>query len=175
MDRMDQSSRNQTSGGVGGPVAWGDVIGTLGDQADLLGALNAKAPAAHTHGAFSSMDAGFVPASGGGTTNFLRADGSWAAPAGGGGGSALPWNAVVVTVDLRGSYQHEQTIADASIVAGDVIDIRLDDCDVDDENEPDMLDLILMRAKAGTGTVEIVLTFLQRTSGPVKLLWRKSS
>lgn len=32
----------------------------------------------------SSTDAGLAPASGGGTTNFLRADGTWAAPAGGG-------------------------------------------------------------------------------------------
>ena len=35
-------------------------------------------------------DAGLAPASGGGTTNFLRADGTWAAPAGGGGGGASP-------------------------------------------------------------------------------------
>lgn len=34
-----------------------------------------------------SADPGLVPASGGGTTNFLRADGTWAAPGGGGGGS----------------------------------------------------------------------------------------
>lgn len=33
-------------------------------------------------------NAGLAPASGGGTTNFLRADGTWAAPAGGGGGGA---------------------------------------------------------------------------------------
>jgi hypothetical protein len=32
----------------------------------------------------TSTDAGLAPASGGGTTNFLRADGTWAAPAGGG-------------------------------------------------------------------------------------------
>ena len=36
----------------------------------------------------SSGDAGLAPASGGGTTNFLRADGTWAAPSGGGGGGA---------------------------------------------------------------------------------------
>lgn len=35
---------------------------------------------------FSSSDAGVVPSSGGGTTNFLRADGTWDAPSGGGGG-----------------------------------------------------------------------------------------
>jgi hypothetical protein len=34
----------------------------------------------------SSTDAGLVPASGGGTANFLRADGTFAAPPGGGGG-----------------------------------------------------------------------------------------
>ena len=35
---------------------------------------------------FTSGLKGLVPASGGGTTNFLRADGTWAAPPGGGGG-----------------------------------------------------------------------------------------
>lgn len=35
---------------------------------------------------FTSTDAGLVSGSGGGTSNFLRADGTWAAPAGGGGG-----------------------------------------------------------------------------------------
>lgn len=37
----------------------------------------------------TSTDAGLAPASGGGTDNFLRADGTWAAPAGGGGGTPL--------------------------------------------------------------------------------------
>jgi hypothetical protein len=36
---------------------------------------------------FTSALKGLVPASGGGTTNYLRADGTWAAPAGGGGGT----------------------------------------------------------------------------------------
>ncbi len=35
----------------------------------------------------TSGDAGLAPASGGGTTNFLRADGTWVVPGGGGGGS----------------------------------------------------------------------------------------
>ena len=37
---------------------------------------------------FTTAAKGLAPASGGGTTNFLRADGTWAAPAGGGGGGA---------------------------------------------------------------------------------------
>jgi hypothetical protein len=36
---------------------------------------------------FTSALKGLAPASGGGTTNFLRADGTWAVPAGGGGGT----------------------------------------------------------------------------------------
>jgi hypothetical protein len=39
---------------------------------------------------FTTSLKGLAPASGGGTTNFLRADGTWAAPAGGGGGGASP-------------------------------------------------------------------------------------
>jgi hypothetical protein len=38
---------------------------------------------------FTSTLKGLAPASGGGTTNFLRADGTWAAPAGGGGGNVI--------------------------------------------------------------------------------------
>ena len=38
---------------------------------------------------FTSALKGVVPASGGGTTNFLRADGVWTAPPGGGGGGAV--------------------------------------------------------------------------------------
>ena len=43
---------------------------------------------------FSSSLSGAVPASGGGTSNFLRADGTWAAPAGGSG--------TVTSVDVSG-------------------------------------------------------------------------
>jgi len=39
----------------------------------------------YSGGGFTSSTQGIVPASGGGTTNFLRADGTWAVPAGGGG------------------------------------------------------------------------------------------
>jgi hypothetical protein len=45
---------------------------------------------------FTSTLKGLVPSSGGGTSNFLRADGSWAAPSGGSGGLTL----TVVEKDL---------------------------------------------------------------------------
>lgn len=42
--------------------------------------LNGKAASNHTHSNASATAAGFLPKLGGGTTNFLRADGTWAQP-----------------------------------------------------------------------------------------------
>lgn len=42
--------------------------------------LNGKAATSHTHSAATTSAAGFLPKLGGGTTNFLRADGTWAKP-----------------------------------------------------------------------------------------------
>jgi len=58
-------------------------------DAELTAALGSYAPLNHSHALFTSSTAGFVPASGGGAVNFLRADGTWAAPPGGGGGGGL--------------------------------------------------------------------------------------
>ena len=53
---------------------------------------------------FTSSAAGLVPASGGGTTNFLRADGSWAAPSGGGGGGSGSGTVTSVTFTGDGIF-----------------------------------------------------------------------
>lgn len=60
----------------------GRVTAGTGDPEDLTGT-----QATSLLDVFTSSLNGLAPASGGGTTNFLRADGTWAAPAGGGGGS----------------------------------------------------------------------------------------
>ena len=59
----------------------GRVTAATGDPEDLTGT-----QATTLLDVFTSALKGLAPASGGGTTNFLRADGTWAAPAGGGGG-----------------------------------------------------------------------------------------
>ena len=46
---------------------------------------------------FTSSLNGLAPLSGGGTSNFLRADGTWAAPSGGGGGASLTTGPFVLT------------------------------------------------------------------------------
>lgn len=101
--------------GVGGGAAWGSITGTLSNQTDLSTALAAKVPTARSVATtaplagggdlssdrtlsvatFGSGASGVVPASGGGSSNFLRADGTWTAPPGGSGG-----NYVAATVDF---------------------------------------------------------------------------
>lgn len=91
-----------------GYAEWGFIEGTLASQTDLQAALNGKAALVHTHvatditdstmagramltaasataqtallDAFTSGAKGLAPASGGGTVNYLRADGTWANP-----------------------------------------------------------------------------------------------
>jgi hypothetical protein len=75
--------------------ATGFVAGDLGTLArqtdnDSLWMLTATTPTwvqVGVSSTFTSGAAGLAPASGGGTSNYLRADGTWAAPSGGGGGS----------------------------------------------------------------------------------------
>jgi hypothetical protein len=63
----------------------GRVSASTGDPEDLTGT-----QATTLLDVFTSSLKGLAPSSGGGTTNFLRADGTWAAPSGG-GGSLSPW------------------------------------------------------------------------------------
>lgn len=53
---------------------------------------------------FTSGLKGLAPASGGGTTNFLRADGSWAAPSGGGGATWNTSTTTPITATASNSY-----------------------------------------------------------------------
>lgn len=60
----------------------GNATGAAADPADLTGT-----QVTALLDTFSPTLKGLAPASGGGTSNFLRADGTWAAPPGGGGGA----------------------------------------------------------------------------------------
>ena len=68
----------------------GRATAGTGDPEDLTGT-----QATALLDVFTSGAKGLVPASGGGTTNFLRADGTWAAPGGGGGGFDFGLNAAM--------------------------------------------------------------------------------
>lgn len=70
-----------TSVGAVSSGSYGAAISVIGSPITSFGTLTI------TPNLFTGSNPGVVPASGGGTTTFLRADGTWVVPAGGGGGS----------------------------------------------------------------------------------------
>lgn len=82
-----------TDGGAGNPVTIACTVSPgvptsrlINTTAPLAGGGDLTADRTLSVATFGAGASGVVPASGGGTSNFLRADGAWAVPAGGGGG-----------------------------------------------------------------------------------------
>lgn len=99
---------------------------------------------------FTALLSGAAPASAGGTTNFLRADGSWAAPASS-GGAAL--SSATVTVGY-GLFVASAVVVDAAITATSKISVTWGSPASTDENAPDMDDLTFW-AIPGTGSMTV--------------------
>jgi len=106
------------------PAVWGDLGGTLSDQTDLVAALAVKASTTHaaTHALAGSDPLSVLDLDGfpGGTTDFLRADGSFATPAGGGGAWSmarlLAGNSVDGSADVAFANKFlAQGVADAGL------------------------------------------------------------
>jgi hypothetical protein len=74
---------------------------TISTTAPLSGGGNLSVDRTLSISAFTSGASGIVPASGGGTTNFLRADGTWAAPSTGG----VAWGAITGTLSSQTDLQ----------------------------------------------------------------------
>lgn len=104
---------------------------------------------------FTSALKGLAPASGGGTSNFLRADGTWAAPGGGGGGA----NVGTATIDFGAfpgsSHATVAVTGQAAIVAGSVVQAWIRPVATADHSADEhMLETIKVHAAdivAGTG------------------------
>jgi hypothetical protein len=70
------------TGGGGGAGVWGYITGTLSSQTDLQTVLNTKLTLVGGYAPVSALASGTPTVS-----TFLRGDGTWAVPSGGGGGT----------------------------------------------------------------------------------------
>jgi len=117
--------------------------------------------------AFGSSTKGVVPASGGGTSNFLRADGTWAAPSGGGltdgdkgditvSGSGATWtidNGVVTYAKMQDVSATDKLLGRSSSGAGDVEEIA---CTAAGRNLLDDADASAQRTTLGLGSLAVL-------------------
>src|SRR5215475_4285371 len=85
------------------PIGGGATGQVLYDNAGILGVYTQASLTAYIN-AFTPTTAGTVPASGGGTTTFLRADGTWVVPPGGGATGRVLYN----SAGLVGEYTQAQ-------------------------------------------------------------------
>jgi hypothetical protein len=143
----------------------GRVTAGTGDPEDLTGT-----QATTLLDVFTTSLKGLAPASGGGTTNFLRADGNWAAPPGGGGGGSVLSGNVTLTLST-GRYEHQETVTATGVTGTNRISVWLDPATDDDENVPEMTDLITMAAAPGTNQITVTAAFHIPHSGPLKIQW----
>ncbi len=111
----------------------------------------------------TSADAGLAPASGGGTTNFLRADGTWAAP---GGTSGL----TTVTVP-NNALEWSQTVTATGVTVAQRIMLTVGAHGDADENTAEMLDIAAMSATPGTGQITLEMSFATPAAGAIKINW----
>lgn len=112
---------------------------------------------------FASGAKGLAPASGGGTTNFLRADGVWASP---GGLSGL------ATITLPTALMEwEQTVAAVGVTAVSRIMLCLAPALDTDENDPAMLAVNSLSATPSTDQITISMAFAVPAQGAIKLNW----
>lgn len=102
---------------------------------------------------FSTSRQGVAPATIAGTTQFLRADGTWAAPAAS-GSVDIKGTTITATYD---SYDYSEVVTDAAVTSSSQILLGWGTTTVDDENTPDM-ESINFQAIPGTGQFTAVIS-----------------
>lgn len=135
---------------------------TISTTAPLSGGGDLSADRTLSVVTFSSVASGVVPASGGGTVNFLRADGTWAAPGGGGGATAY--------VDFGSAPNTRKTavVTAASVSGSSQIMVTWGAALDTDDNDPEM-DNVTFHAIPGSGQFTLVASSQSRIAGRMRV------
>ena len=127
---------------------------TISTTAPLTGGGDMSANRTLSITQFAGSVPGSVPTSLGGTSNFLRADGTWSAPGGGGGGGG---NAVTASVDFGASFTDKATVtvSEAWVTATtNIVALILPSADVD---EMYLLDIKPVVSNRASGSFDLTL------------------
>jgi hypothetical protein len=84
------------------------------------------------------------------------------------GGSGVS-GGVVLTIPGKGAYEHRQTFALAGVTPASRIFVGLGTHTDADENDPELLDLVLLAAVPRTDAFDVIATFSMPTQGDIKL------
>lgn len=142
---------NALNSGGGGGSSWGSITGTLSSQTDLQTALNGK----QASGSYAASSHAHSIANVTGLQTALD------------GKSII--KTATANLGVRGVFEHRETISDASVSASSKIVLSLAGSTDGDENDAEMLDLYGMSAIPADGNITVVMSFKEKTSGPIKL------
>ncbi len=159
-----------TDGGANGPVT---VACTVSPGAPTSRLINTTAPLAGggdltadrtlTVSTFGAGASGVVPASGGGTVNFLRADGTWAAPT-----ATVTATTAYVNLGATPGTRLSATVTDATVSPTSKILVTWGAVTNTDDNDPEMDDITFF-ATPGTGQYTLTATAVQPIVGRVRI------
>jgi hypothetical protein len=101
-------------------------------------------------------------------TNFNT---QWVTLSGGGGGIVLGGTATINITKPAGVFEWRETITAAGVSGTSRVQLWLAPEDNTLENSPEMLDFVLLSGTPGTGTIDVIATFNNPTSGPINIIW----
>jgi hypothetical protein len=92
-------------------------------------------------------------------------------PAGPQGKPPFSGNAVITITSPFPVSDWEETVSAPGVLPTHRIFVAIGAAADSDENEPELLDPVLLTGEAGTGSIRIVARFAAPVSGPVRLIW----
>lgn len=159
-----------TDGGAGGPITIDCTVSpgvptsrTINTTAPLSGGGDLTADRTLSVATFGAAASGVVPASGGGTVNFLRADGTWAAPT-----AAAAATTVYVDLGTPANTRRTVTVVDAAVSPASKVLVGWGAVQNTDDNDPEMDD-ITFHALPGTGQFTLVASCRNPIEGRVRI------
>jgi hypothetical protein len=159
-----------TDGGAGNPVTIACTVSPgvptsrlINTTAPLAGGGDLTADRTLSVATFGAGASGVVPASGGGTSNFLRADGTWTAPT-----AAAAATEAYVDLGTPANTRRTATVVDAAVSPTSKILVSWGAVQNTDDNDPEMDD-ITFHGLPGTGQFTLVASCQRPIEGRVRI------